>query len=442
MLTIEPMELHDPIDWALPPSKSHMIRWLALAAQAEGETVLSFDGEPGEDVHSMAGCLKQLGVSIEMGDSSWIVNGVGPNGFSVPKGVLDCGNSATTARFLMAIAAGMKVPAHLDGDRSLRRRDMSALAETLRLLGCEVTSDTLPLAVTGPVVPGLAHLDLSASSQPLSALLMASPGYSGPIHFQPSPQQQSMFGMQSRVSVKYSDLSYSMAASCGSSNKPMNLFFDIEPWRPVTPDEVEIPVEDSLLPIAMLLSELHDVEVVISRADLEPRGATRRLTLWSKSWQQHNYIRENLPSLTSDGLGFGYGGPWGPSDNPKSGLTISQDIDIISPAAALMALDEGGWISGATHARGKESDRISSTVYLLSCFGMEAAEAGLNNNEIEVVGGQIPTRPEAPVETHGDHRLAMTAMVLASKVGGTIVNPEISAVTDPEFIERLTGLGK
>ena len=36
----------------------------------------------------------------------------------------------------------------------------------------------------------------------------------------------------------------------------------------------------------------------------------------------------------------------------------------------------------------------------------------------------------------------MTAMVLASKVGGTIVNPEISAVTDPEFIERLTGLGK
>ena len=35
MLTIEPMELDGPIDWALPPSKSHMIRWLALAAQAE-----------------------------------------------------------------------------------------------------------------------------------------------------------------------------------------------------------------------------------------------------------------------------------------------------------------------------------------------------------------------------------------------------------------------
>jgi 5-enolpyruvylshikimate-3-phosphate synthase len=58
MLTLEPMDLHDPIDWMLPPSKSHMIRWLVLAAQAEGETVLSFDGEPGEDILSMAECLR------------------------------------------------------------------------------------------------------------------------------------------------------------------------------------------------------------------------------------------------------------------------------------------------------------------------------------------------------------------------------------------------
>jgi 5-enolpyruvylshikimate-3-phosphate synthase len=60
---------------------------------------------------------------------------------------------------------------------------------------------------------------------------------------------------------------------------------------------------------------------------------------------------------------------------------------------------------------------------------------------IEVPGGQVPARPESPVQTYGDHRIAMTAMVLASKVGGSIVNPEISAVTDPGFIERLTGLG-
>ena len=75
---------------------------------------------------------------------------------------------------------------------------------------------------------------------------------------------------------------------------------------------------------------------------------------------------------------------------------------------------------------------------MLASFGMASSAT---NDGIVIPGGQVPTRPESPVETHGDHRIAMTSMVLASKVGGTIVNPEISAVTDPGFIERLTGLG-
>nr|AIF23659.1 hypothetical protein [uncultured marine group II/III euryarchaeote SAT1000_17_H07] len=76
---------------------------------------------------------------------------------------------------------------------------------------------------------------------------------------------------------------------------------------------------------------------------------------------------------------------------------------------------------------------------MLAAFGMAS---NATDDGIEISGGQVPARPKSPVETHGDHRIAMTAMVLASKVGGSIVNPEVSAVTDPGFIERLTGLGK
>ena len=57
MLSIEPMGLEAAIEWSLPPSKSHMIRWLTLAAQAEGDTVLSFTGSVGKDVLSMANSL-------------------------------------------------------------------------------------------------------------------------------------------------------------------------------------------------------------------------------------------------------------------------------------------------------------------------------------------------------------------------------------------------
>ena len=52
-----------------------------------------------------------------------------------------------------------------------------------------------------------------------------------------------------------------------------------------------------------------------------------------------------------------------------------------------MALGTGGEILGAPHARGKESDRILSTVRLLSSFGMEANET---DTGLKIPGGQLP----------------------------------------------------
>jgi 3-phosphoshikimate 1-carboxyvinyltransferase len=172
----------------------------------------------------------------------------------------------------------------------------------------------------------------------------------------------------------------------------------IEPWRPITPGEAKIPGELSLLPLAMLLAELHDVDVEIAGNDLELSGSLMELAERAEE------------------------------------LDLRDESDIIAPAAALMALGNGGRIRGVAHARGKESDRISSTVDLLECFGMEATET---NDGIEVAGGQTLVRPMLPVDSQGDHRLAMTAMTLASKCGGSVAGAEVCAVTDPDFIEKL-----
>ena len=67
--------------------------------------------------------------------------------------------------------------------------------------------------------------------------------------------------------------------------------------------------------------------------------------------------------------------------------------------------------------------------------------AEVTHEGLKIPGGQKPETPRDPVETHLDHRLAMTAMVLASKFGGEICEPEISAVSDPGFISRLLELG-
>ena len=38
------------------------------------------------------------------------------------------------------------------------------------------------------------------------------------------------------------------------------------------------------------------------------------------------------------------------------------------------------------------------------------------------------------------HRIAMTAIVLATLTGANIINPEISSVTDPEFLDKINNI--
>ena len=125
IITIQPSNIRH-VKWFLSPSKSHMIRWLLLASMSKGKTVLSFSGEPGDDIHSMANCLGKLGVKIEKEEDKWTVFGNGPEGISLPNEILDCRNSGTTMRFLIAQAACFSSTVIIDGDWTLRNRHLSS----------------------------------------------------------------------------------------------------------------------------------------------------------------------------------------------------------------------------------------------------------------------------------------------------------------------------
>ena len=102
-----------------------------------------------------------------------------------------------------------------------------------------------------------------------------------------------------------------------------------------------------------------------------------------------------------------------------------------------MAIGNGGRITGCAHARGKESDRISKTVEMLSAFGIKSMES---SDGIIVPGGQEPSRPDNPVQTYSDHRMAMTAMIIASKTGGAVQGDDCVSSTDPEFTKRIQNI--
>jgi len=73
-------------------------------------------------------------------------------------------------------------------------------------------------------------------------------------------------------------------------------------------------------------------------------------------------------------------------------------------------------------------------VRMLGEFGIKTQES---DDGIIIPGNQTIRRPENPVETYSDHRMAMTAMILASKVGGDIEGPECVSATDSRFVQQL-----
>jgi len=391
VLNIQPLEDPDWVRWVLPPSKSHMIRWIALASQSESWTNLTFQGTPGRDIESMAECMEKMGASVEREEQKWKIRG-NKNGLVLPDSNLDCGNSATTANFVSAIASCMNGPVEIDGDLSLRNRDLSPMASSLRELGCEVSSDHLPYTVSGPISKGHTSIDESCSSQTLSGMILASPGF--PIEVKISLQGEA-------VSRWYRDLTIESSGLSGWTGDYGEVV-SLVPWTVGTPEIIKIPEETSLFPISLLFDKLHGTKSLdYSKFEGTPVSETIEMAI---------------------------------SGNSRK-ISLRDSSDVISPLAALMAMGHGGEIVEAPHARGKESNRIVSTARMLSSFGIEVEE---RTGGLSMSGSQQPSAPSEIVDCENDHRLAMTAAVLATKVGATLSGHEICDVTHPGFFGMIT----
>ncbi len=108
--------------------------------------------------------------------------------------------------------------------------------------------------------------------------------------------------------------------------------------------------------------------------------------------------------------------------------------DLLPALSAFLALGPGGRIRNASHARFKESNRISKTIEMLSHFGIVVKQC---EDGIQTEGGQTPRKPENVIDVYGDHRLFMTAACIASKTGGKITDKGVWSITDPLFAEQI-----
>ena len=237
----------------LPPSKSHLIRWLLLASQ--GNTQVEIRGVSGaaKDACAMRDALIQLGVQIDIEDDIWRVHGVGPNGFNTPSCALNMQNSGTGLRFIGVAIARIGEWVSIDGDSTLETRINRSF---WRSLGLDVEFDSeknLPMKIKGPMDRDLLPLDCQQSSQYLSAVLLS----------MPSREKDLELAIECDiVSRRHAQLSFDLASKCGSTNSLEKQV--LKPWKCKPPTQVEIPPDASHVAFWKLYEIIHDSTLQLS----------------------------------------------------------------------------------------------------------------------------------------------------------------------------------
>ncbi len=375
-----------------PPDKSISVRAVILCSFAHGRSVVKNISRC-DDVLSAAGCMRNLGASIEFdGDTAYIT------GSPFRSAKLDCGNSATTARLLTGLLAGLDGIFEIDGDESLRNRPMSRVIDPLSIMGANIesTDGRLPIKIIGSALGGLEYFTPVPSAQIKSALCLAALNGSAPVKI--------------IEKVKTRDHTERMLKGMNGQIKTIGNTVVCAP-SVLFGRDITVPGDISAAVYMMCLALATRRECMIRGVGLnETRshiitllrrcGADISIDNVTESDEPYGDIR-----VRGGVLPFEIGG----EDIPLL-------IDELPALAALACFANGtSVISGAEELRYKESDRIKNTVSALRALGADIEETG---DGMVIRGGKQLLF--GTVDPKGDHRIAMAAAVAGAAGQGVL----------------------
>jgi len=410
----------------VPGDKSISHRSIMFGAISGGIThVTGF--LPAEDCISTMRCFEALGVKIEqISDTELKIHGVGLKGLTEPVDVLDVGNSGTTMRIMPGILAGQNIFSVLTGDASIRRRPVGRVVEPLRLMGARIwgreDGKYAPLAIKGTALNGIKYDLPVASAQVKTCLLLA--------------------GLMAEGQTELSEPSKSR----DHTERMLKLFgadLDIDGNNYVIRGGQELRAADIDVPGDISSAAFFMVAALIaaeSSVAIENVGVNETRT-------------GIIDALNSMGAQIESSDLSDKSNEPRATLRVKSSVlrattiegDIVPrlideiPIIAVAATQAQGKtvIRDARELRVKESDRIAA-------LSMELRKMGAEIEELEdgmIINGPAQLKG-ARVNSHGDHRIAMSLAVAGLVAGGeTIIdNSECIAISYPSFERTLRSI--
>ena len=405
--------------------KSLSHRCIMFSAIAEGTSKMTNLLNSG-DTKATIDIFKELGVQIiEKDSNTFEVEGVGLRGLSKPNIELNALSSGTTARLLMGLLSKQNFESQLNGSDQLKRRPMKRIIDPLNECGAKIVSENNKLPVK--ILPSEYEFETVTTTKPSaqvkSALLLAA------LYHKNFPTTISEL-------IPTRDHSERMLDLMGVNSFRLGNSITIQPVNFLKPINYKVPGDPSsaafLLAIGVLISD----KLVLKNILLNERRIGFIKTLKKMN---ANIRIENLQVVQNEPVGDIV-----VSKSELVGVDIdsSEVVDMVDefPIFTLLASQAKGTtrVSGAEELRVKESDRIAAMAEFIIELGgtIKVFEDGF-----EINGDQ--DLKEGNVNTHDDHRIAMTAVVANICINRGIVANNIDCISDsyPSFFDDLSLIG-
>ena len=374
----------------------------------------------GEDTLASLSIAEQLGATIKRKGGE--VEIVPPKTLSEPSDLLDCGNAGTGMRLYAGLLSGIKGHFILTGDKYLRSRPMSRVANPLRSIGAKIDGreegNLAPLAIRGGALQSFRYHSPIDSAQVKSALILAG-----------LQANENSYYKEDLLSRDHTErMLNGMGAKIVTTEDG---WIEIEPLNaPLKPLEITVPADPSSgFFFAVATAIVPNSKTIIKNVTLNPTRIEAYKML-EKMGATINYIeKENIYEPIGD-IEVTYNGQ-------LSAITVEKNIawliDELPALSIAMAVAQGtSVVKNAKELRVKESDRITTVLTGLEACGVESVE---HDDGYEIIGGALNS---ATINSHGDHRIAMSFAIAGLLCDMKIEDTACIETSFPNFFDILS----
>ncbi len=404
----------------IAPDKSISHRCAMFAMLADGTSEIT-NFLRAEDTLNSLQIVKNLGATVE---DDGVTIKISSDGIKESSEILDCGNSGTGMRLFCGLLSSAEGHFVLTGDEYLRRRPMKRVTAPLRDIGAKLdgrnNGDLAPLSIRGASLRAFNYESKIASAQVKSAMILAALRADGECSYSEPELSR--------------DHTERMLKGMGAEIEVDGLVTKIKPMKKLlSPLKIRVPADpSSAFFFAVAAAITPESDVVLEGVTLNPT----RIEAFEALRRMGADIRYETTDNKYEPIGNIY-----VKHSLLKAITVEDNIswlidELPALSIAFACADGVSVVKNAEELRVKESDRISTVVNGLRACGIEVDEV---HDGYSVKGSELKA---STINSHGDHRIAMSFMIAGLKCGMEVEDVECVNTSFPNFFELLQKITK